>query len=159
MCKLEHHDPWAWALHRAGGGQGRSQKLNAFSSRTSKFIPGTISHVALETSESVMAMGASRERPQNVNESEGESVRLPTGNRWHTCTRMTRGGTTHPWEWVGHDNSAVAGASPPLGPKEGDQGQLLEPQKCRKECLGRLWGLEKSSDLQQRSFAEREPGE
>lgn len=42
--------------------------------RTSRFIPVTVSYIALETSKNVMARGASRERSPNVNESESESV-------------------------------------------------------------------------------------
>lgn len=63
--------------------------------RTSRFIPGTVSYIALETSKNVMAMGVSRERSPNVHESESESVGFPRENRWHIQTRMTRGGTVY----------------------------------------------------------------
>lgn len=74
---------WVELCARAGGRQARVRKLNTFPCRTPQFIPGTLSEVALETSENVTAMGASRKRSQNANESEGESVRFPTENSWH----------------------------------------------------------------------------
>lgn len=84
--------------------------------RTSRFIPVTVSYIALETSKNVMAMGASGERSQNVNESESESVGCSRENRWHIQTRMTRGGTIYKrvsgW---GTTDSAGAGALPPPG--------------------------------------------
>ena len=59
---------------------GNSREIKFLLSWTPKFILGT-SYIALETSENVIAMGTSRERPQNVSESEGESIRFPAEER------------------------------------------------------------------------------
>lgn len=105
--------------------------------------------------------GSFRGKASNVNESEGESVGLPTGNRWHTCARMTRGGTAYTCgNGRGHDNSAVAGASPLLGPEEGDgRGSCWSLRNAGRNVLLGPGVLRRAVTFSRGDLAAREPEE
>lgn len=99
-----------------------------------KLIPGTISYIALETSENVVAAGNSTERSRNVSESESESAGFPTENRWYVQTRTSCGGTVYGGVGGGRTCRAVGrGPTTPCA-KGGRRGTLTRAWRGKASC-------------------------